>query len=106
MIDELKRILGIGKRIDFAKLMQEGPIIQDVRSKSEYDGGHIKGSINIPVSELYTKHAKLKDKDKPIVTCCASGIRSANAKNILKSFGFTQVYNGGGWHSLQTQIYS
>jgi len=47
--------------------------------------------------------SKLK-KDKPIITCCASGMRSASAKSILKSNGFTEVHNGGGWSSLQNKI--
>ena len=44
------------------------------------------------------------DKNKPIITCCASGMRSASAKSILKSNGFSQVYNGGGWSSLRNKI--
>ncbi|HEY4629318.1 MAG TPA: rhodanese-like domain-containing protein, partial [Flavobacterium sp.] len=40
----------------------------------------------------------------PIITCCASGMRSASAKSILKSSGFTKVYNGGGWSSLKNKI--
>jgi rhodanese-related sulfurtransferase len=47
---------------------------------------------------------KLKDKNKPIITCCASGMRSASAKSILVANGFTQVHNGGGWNSLQNKI--
>jgi rhodanese-related sulfurtransferase len=46
---------------------------------------------------------KLK-KDNPIITCCASGMRSASAKSILKSNGFTEVHNGGGWSSLQNKL--
>jgi phage shock protein E len=45
---------------------------------------------------------KLK-KDKTIITCCASGMRSASAKGILKSKGYN-AHNGGGWHSLQSKI--
>ena len=44
------------------------------------------------------------DKNKPIITCCASGMRSAAAKNILKSNGYQTVYNGGSWASLKHQI--
>jgi rhodanese-related sulfurtransferase len=40
-------------------------------------------------------------KNRPIVTCCASGARSASAKRILKSHGFEQVYNGGSWYTLR-----
>jgi rhodanese-related sulfurtransferase len=44
--------------------------------------------------------AKLK-KDKPIITCCASGMRSGSAKAMLQSNGFAQVYNGGSWTNLK-----
>jgi len=46
---------------------------------------------------------KLK-KYKIIITCCAGGVRSGTAKNILKSHGFTEVYNGGKWESLAFKI--
>lgn len=39
-------------------------------------------------------------KDTAIITCCASGMRSASAKGIIKQMGHTEVYNGGGWTSL------
>jgi phage shock protein E len=44
------------------------------------------------------------NKEKAIITCCASGNRSAQAKNILKANGFSEVHNGGGWSSLQHKI--
>ena len=104
MIDTLKQLFGLGPKIDFAQLVKDGAIILDVRSKGEYAGGHIKGSVNISVDTLSNNLGKLKDKNKPIITCCASGMRSASAKNILKSNGFTQIHNGGGWSSLQNKI--
>jgi phage shock protein E len=76
----------------------------DVRSKGEYAGGHIKGSMNIPVDQLSGNLSKLNDKNKPIITCCASGMRSASAKSILKSNGYTEVHNGGSWYSLKNKI--
>ncbi|MCE9538159.1 MAG: rhodanese-like domain-containing protein [Bacteroidetes bacterium] len=85
-------------------LKKQGAVILDVRSNGEYSGGHIKGSINIPVDQLSKNLSKLKDKNKPIITVCASGMRSASAKSILKSNGYTQVHNGGGWGSLQNKI--
>lgn len=85
-------------------MIKEGAIILDVRSKGEYAGGHIKGSINISLDALNKNLNKLKDKDKAIITCCASGMRSASAKSILKSKGYNQVHNGGGWRSLQTKL--
>lgn len=104
MINTLKQLFGFGPKTDYADLVKQGAIILDVRSKGEYAGGHIKGSLNIPVDTLSNNLAKLKDKNQTIITCCASGMRSASAKNILKSNGYSQVYNGGGWSSLQIKI--
>ena len=103
MIETLKKILGLGPKINYAELVANGAIILDVRSKGEYQGGHIKGSINIPVENLQRSLSKLK-KDNTIITCCASGMRSASARNILRSNGFQAVHNGGGWMSLQNKI--
>ena len=103
MINLLKNLFGLGTPTDFAKLVAEGAIVIDVRSSGEYSGGHIKGSINIPLGNLTQNLSTLK-KDKPIITCCASGMRSASAKNVLVSNGFSQVYNGGGWSGLQSKI--
>ncbi len=103
MINTLKKLFGIGPSVNYAELVKQGAIILDVRTKGEYAGGHIKGSMNISVDALNNNLGKLKDKSKPIITCCASGMRSASAKSILKSNGYTQVYNGGSWHSLQNK---
>jgi phage shock protein E len=84
--------------------MKEGAVIIDVRSKEEFARGHIKGSINIPLDQLRNNLNKFKDKSKPIITCCASGMRSSSAKNLLKSSGYVKVYNGGGWNSLQNWL--
>ena len=103
MINTLKRLLGLGPKVNCAELVKQGAVILDVRSKGEYQGGHIKGSVNIPVDVLRNNLNKLS-KDKTIITCCASGMRSATAKSILKSNGFNDVFNGGGWMSLQAKI--
>jgi rhodanese-related sulfurtransferase len=103
MINAIKNLFGFGPKVDYAELVKQGAVILDVRSKGEFQGGHIKGSINISVDSLNSNLNKLK-KDKPIITCCASGMRSANAKSILKSNGFTEVYNGGGWSTLQNKL--
>jgi phage shock protein E len=104
MINTLKQLFGFGPKTDYADLVKQGAIILDVRSKGEYAGGHISSSINIPVDTLSKNLAKLKDKNQTIITCCASGMRSASAKSILKSNGYSKVYNGGGWSSLRNKI--
>ncbi|HNU88306.1 MAG TPA: rhodanese-like domain-containing protein [Ferruginibacter sp.] len=104
MISTLKKLLGIGPQVNYASLVKEGAVIIDVRSKGEYAGGHIKGSVNIPLDQLGNNLSKLKDKNKPVITCCASGMRSASAKGLLKANGYKEVYNGGGWGSLQNKL--
>lgn len=104
MIDLLKKTFGIGTAPDFKNLLKEGAVILDVRSRGEYKGGHIKGSLNIPVDELTSNLNRIPDKNKPIIACCASGGRSGSACGILKSHGYTNVINGGGWSSLQHKL--
>ena len=103
MLEMLKQLLGLGPSENYKELMQQGAQIVDVRTKAEFNGGHIRGSVNIPLNNLSNQYASLK-KNKPIITCCASGVRSAQAKSILKENGFTEVYNGGGWMSLKNKI--
>jgi len=102
MLGTIKKILGLGPSVNFSELVAAGAQIIDVRSEQEFRSGHIRGSINIPLNVLPGKLAKLK-KDRPVITCCASGMRSASARSILKSSGF-DVYNGGGWMSLRNKI--
>lgn len=98
----LQKLFGI-KPTNYAELLKQGATIVDVRTVNEFKQGHIRGAINIPLQSIGAQSHKLK-KDQPIITCCASGMRSASAKSILKSAGFTQVHNGGGWMSLQQKI--
>jgi len=89
-----------GKKVNLREVISNGATILDVRTKVEYQSGHLRNSINIPVGNLEQNIKKL-NKNKPIITCCASGSRSASARRILKSKGFEQVYNGGSWYSLR-----
>ncbi len=104
MMESIKNLFGFGTKTDYAALINEGAVIVDVRSKAEYQSGHIRGSVNIPLDQLGNNLARLKDKNTPIITCCASGMRSASAKSILLSRGYQQVYNGGGWGSLRDKL--
>lgn len=103
MLDALKKMLGM-TTVDYAALVKQGAIILDVRSKGEYAGGHVKGSINIPVDQLKNNLGRFPDKSKAIITCCASGMRSGSAKSILESSGYENVHNGGSWASLQYKL--
>lgn len=100
MLDTLKKLFGFGPKVDFAALLANGGIILDVRSPAEYNSGHVKGSMNIPLNTLQGQLSKLK-KDKPVITCCASGMRSGSAKAMLSANGFAEVHNGGSWQNLK-----
>lgn len=104
MLKNFIKMLGFGPSVNYAELVKNGAIILDVRSKSEYSGGHIQGSINIPLDQLSGKLSQLKNKNQAVIICCASGMRSASAKALLQRKGYTQVLNGGGWSSLQQKI--
>ncbi|MDE3253551.1 MAG: rhodanese-like domain-containing protein [Bacteroidota bacterium] len=103
MLTMLKSILGMGPTVDYSQLVKQGAQIIDVRTPAEFSGGHIPGSVNIPLDSLQRQMTKIK-KDKPVITCCASGMRSASAKHILLANGYAEVHNGGGWAGLQHKI--
>lgn len=75
--------------------------IVDVREPFEFAGGHVAGSINMPLGTVPANMDKLKDMSKPLILCCASGNRSGQATMFLQQQGFTDVYNGGGWHMVK-----
>ena len=104
MINAIKNLFGLGPKMNYAQMIKNGAIILDVRSKAEFESGHIKGAMNIPVDQLRNNLDKLKDKNRIIITCCASGMRSGSAKILLKANGYLEVYNGGGWYSLKNKI--
>lgn len=104
MLESIRSIFGMGPKTDYNELVKQGAIILDVRSKDEFSQGHIKNSINIPVDQLSKNLSRLKDKNKCIICCCASGMRSGTAKKILESKGYKAVFNGGGWNSLRNKL--
>lgn len=97
----LSALFGTSKKQDqIIDMLTNGGIIIDVRSPQEFKGGHVKGSKNIPLNTISTKVNDIKKLNKPVVLCCASGMRSAQATTMLKNAGIDAI-NGGGWHSLQ-----
>jgi rhodanese-related sulfurtransferase len=77
------------------QLVADGAMLIDVRSEGEYADGGIEGSINIPIQELAGRLDQLGDKGGTIVVYCQSGGRSAMAKRLLESNGFTDVHDLG-----------
>ncbi len=73
--------------------------IVDVRSPVEFMGGHVEGSINIPLQEIQRRIEEIKELEQPLILCCASGMRSHQATSYLKSQGI-ECENGGSWYDL------
>jgi rhodanese-related sulfurtransferase len=96
--------LGFGNKTNsIQEFKEKGAIVIDVRSQGEFAGGHIKGAKNIPLNEIDSKINDIKKLNKPVIACCASGMRSSQATSILKKNGI-EVINGGGWKSLQSKL--
>ena len=96
--------LGLGNKSEsIQEFVEKGAIIIDVRSSGEFSGGHIKGSKNIPLNEISSKINEIKKLNKPVIACCASGMRSSQATSILKQNGIDAI-NGGGWQNLQSKL--
>ena len=98
----LKKLLGI-KSIDYNELMDNGAYIIDVRTPGEFSMGKIKGATNIPLDKIKSKIKKIEKLKKPVIFCCASGVRSGQATSIAKARGI-DAYNGGGWASLNSKL--
>ncbi|HLO43147.1 MAG TPA: rhodanese-like domain-containing protein [Leadbetterella sp.] len=73
----------------------EGTIV-DVRTPSEFMGGKVAGSINIPLNEVPSRMTEIKDLKMPLILCCASGNRSGQAMTFLQANG-VECHNGGSW---------
>ncbi len=85
------------------EFIEKDAVILDVRTKAEYVGGAIPGSKNIPLQQLSVQLSEIKKWNKPVITCCASGMRSGSAATILRNNDIEAV-NGGGWASLQKKL--
>jgi phage shock protein E len=95
-------ILGINNKVKDA--LRKGAVIIDVRTAHEFDAGKVKGSINIPVDRIAANIERIRSFKKPLVLCCASGVRSEKAVTILKANGIKDVYNGGNWTRVLKMI--
>lgn len=77
--------------------------IVDVRTPAEFAGGHVEGSINIPLQEIPVRVQEIKNLSMPIVLCCASGNRSGQATQYLKSHK-VDCQNGGSWYDVEANL--
>ena len=85
-------------------LKTEKAVLLDVRTKEEYESGHIENSENIPLQQIKEVLAKITDKSTPLFVYCQSGARSSSATSALKQMGYLNITNIGGISSYRGKV--
>ena len=80
------------------------PTVVDVRTAEEFHGGHVPGSINIPLNEIPERIEEIRRLPVPVVLCCRSGTRSENALRFLEQQGLKDLSNGGAWQDVLSKL--
>ncbi|KGQ70661.1 hypothetical protein OA57_04645 [Chelonobacter oris] len=81
---------------------QQNPLMIDVRSKDEFDAGHLQSAVHIPHDQIERQISRLTtDKDQKIYVYCRSGRRAEAAKAELEKLGYRNVENLGGYAQLK-----
>lgn len=76
------------------RLMNQGALMLDLRSKEAFEAGHIGDARNIPAAQLAASADTLKKwRDRAVITYCDSGVSGASAARTLTKLGFTKVFN-------------
>src|SRR5690348_9349950 len=88
---------------DLRSAINDGAFLVDVRTPGEFNSGHVKGSVNIPLDTIPHQLSKFRNK-KNIIVFCRSGARSSQAKTILKQNGIAGVINGGTWEQVSQYV--
>ena len=101
MMNLLKSIFGASDTSKIDEVLAQGAVIIDVRTPSEFASGHARDAVNIPLDQLESKLTKIKSYKKPIVLCCASGMRSARANSFLTGQGIANLHDAGSWRNLK-----
>ena len=91
----------LGKQTDLSEDLKNGAKVIDVRTPVEFQGGHVKNSINIPLNTIEANEEKIKNMNCKIIFCCASGNRSGQATAIMSQKGLDCI-NGGSWLSVNS----
>jgi rhodanese-related sulfurtransferase len=90
------------------EVIREGlssPIIVDVRTEREFEGGALDGAVNHPVQGLPGTLLDMGvELDEEVIVYCRSGRRSAQAKTLLKAAGFKLVFDGGAMSKLEEAL--
>jgi rhodanese-related sulfurtransferase len=98
---ELENRLSKVKQVNPAEAVRlmndESLVVLDTREDQEFSSGHIKGALNIPMSQMKKRIAELdKYKSRPVLLYCRSGSRSNYTGKLLSKAGFDNVQNLAG----------
>lgn len=100
-----RRIVKTLNQDEFVEGYRKAQLI-DVREPNEFEGGHILGARNIPLSQLKTRLKELRP-DKPVYLYCQSGLRSGRAAQMLHRKGYKELYHlKGGFKQWSGKIKS
>src|ERR1700733_10094887 len=80
--------------------LRTGGVVIDLRTAPEFDQGHMPGAHNIPVDRIRANLDRIRDMNRPVILCCATGANCREAMNILKQAGIVQVVAGVSWESV------
>ncbi len=86
------------------RLIDDGALLIDVRSRQEFEAGHLDNSINIEFDKVGELTAAIgENKDRDVVVYCRSGKRAERAKESLKGYGYNNIFNGKGYDGLKKE---
>ncbi len=105
MFNLFKSLMGGEENPELANIVKSGAYLVDVRTPEEFQAGHVKGSVNIPLDKIPQNLEQFKGKSH-IVVFCRSGNRSGQAKAFLNQNGFKNVINGGTWEEINAILNS
>ena len=94
---EISRARGGGQAVgplDAVRLLNQGALMVDVRTRAEFESGHVIDARHLPQEQVAQAAESLKKfREKILIACCESGMRSGAATRVLKNQGFTRVVN-------------
>lgn len=88
--------------VDVLRKIEDGAVLIDVRTDSEFNAGHLSGALHIPYDQIANRVAELEEsKEKELLLYCRSGHRSGVGVEILTNLGFVKVFNAGCFEDLK-----
>ena len=88
---------------EIKEYLAKGAIVLDVRTKEEWDEGHVAGAEHIVLTIIPLEIEQIKSWNKPVIAVCRSGARSGQAAQFLKENG-VDIINGGPWQNVDQHV--